>query len=280
MDPLDNATGSVGVVVVNYNTRDHLRACLLTVRAEAPNEVVVVDNASSDGSADMVRAEFPEAVLHANTTNPGYGAGANLGIGTCQSRYALLLNSDTRLPRGALTVLTSYLDRHQQVGIVGPRLLNPDGSLQPSCYPFLTPLNVLVLNTVLSDVVRHVPILRERFHPAWLKDAARPVAWVKGAALAIRREAFDAVGGFDETYFMYSEELDLCYRLRAAGWETHFVPTTSVTHVEGASTMQFRPQMFSAFFASIKHFYQRHYSPNYLPRLRLAVSAARPSLSA
>ena len=268
-----NGSGSLAVVVVNYNTREHLRACLSSVLAEAPSEVIVVDNASSDGSAEMVRGEFPLVKLHANTNNSGYGAAANQGIAACRVKYALLLNSDTRLQPGALAALSRYLDLHPRAAVVGPRLLNPDGTLQPSCFPFLTPLNVLVLNTALGKLVRFLPAVREHFLPAWTQDDARAVPWVKGAALAIRREAFAAVGGFEESYFMYAEELDLCYRLRAAGWEMHFAPVTAVIHVEGASTMQLRPEMLSRLFASIQHFYRRHYPPAYLPRLRWAVSA-------
>ena len=268
-----STSADVAVVVVNYDTRDHLRACLTTIRVEAPREVIVVDNASSDDSAGMVRAEFPEVMLHANTTNHGYGAAANQGIHACRASYVLLLNSDTRLQPGALSAMGDYLDLHPRVAIAGPLLRNPDGTRQPSCFPFLTPLNVLVLNTVLCELVGFLPFLRGRFLPAWQHDSACAVPWVKGAALAIRREAFDAVGGFDESYFMYAEELDLCYRLGAAGWETHYAPVTSVTHVEGASTMQRRPEMLSRLFASIGHFYRRHYPPAYRPRLRWAVTA-------
>jgi N-acetylglucosaminyl-diphospho-decaprenol L-rhamnosyltransferase len=264
---------AVAVVIVNYNTREHLLACLTTIRMEAPREVVVVDNASRDGSAALVRAEFPEVVLQPNTTNYGYGAAANQGIRACHAETVLLLNSDTLLRPGAIAALGNYVDRHPRFAVVGPRLLSADGTRQPSCFPFLTPLNVLVLNTILSRFVAVLPGLREHFDPAWPHDKACRVPWVKGAAIAIRREAFEAVGGFDEAYFMYAEELDLCYRLRAIGWETHFAPVTSVTHVEGASTNQVRPEMLSRLFASIRRFYMRHYPPVYLPRLRWAVTA-------
>ncbi|HEX3128319.1 MAG TPA: glycosyltransferase family 2 protein, partial [Thermoanaerobaculia bacterium] len=138
----------LAVVVVNHNTRDLLRSCLETVRAEAAEdiaEVVVVDNASTDGSPEMVRTGFPEVRVLANRHNPGYGAGANQGIAACRAPYILLLNSDTRLGGGSVAALTDWLDRHPRAAVVGPRLVNPDGTLQSSCFPELTPFNVLAL---------------------------------------------------------------------------------------------------------------------------------------
>src|SRR5688572_17909236 len=120
---------AIAVAIVNYNTREHLRACLATVQLEAPSEVVVVDNASSDDSVEMVRTDYPRVMLHANRTNPGYGAAANQAVESCTAKYVLLLNSDTRLQSGALRALSTYLDRHPRAAIVGPRLENPDGTL-------------------------------------------------------------------------------------------------------------------------------------------------------
>ena len=248
------------VAIVNYNTREHLHACLTTVQPEAPSEVVIVDNGSSDGSVEMVHANYPFVVLCANKVNLGYGAAANQAIARCTAKYALLLNSDTLLRPGALRALTAYLDSHPRAAIVGPRLVNPDGTLQVSCYPFPTPLNTFVGNTTLSRLIRYVPALRNHYLLTWPHTSDRVVPWVKGAALAVRREAFEAVGGFDESFFMYSEETDLCYRLWSAGWQVHFAPVTSVVHIGGVSTMQVRTDMAVQFFASLKQFYERHYS--------------------
>jgi GT2 family glycosyltransferase len=264
-------SGRLAVVVVNYNTREHLRECLESVRAEGMAEVHVVDNASQDGSADMVRDLFPEVRLIVRTDNPGYAAAANQGIATCEAPLVLLLNSDTRLQPGAAAALARYLEDNPRAGIAGPRLLNPDGALQSSCFPFLTPLNVLVLNTWLNRAARAVPGWRDRFLPTWTGAPSRAGHWVKGAALAIRREAFAAVGGFDETYFMYSEEVDLCWRMLAAGWEVHYAPVASVVHAEGASTSQARHAMTAQLFSSLELFYRRHYPPGALTRLRWAV---------
>ncbi|HEX7185068.1 MAG TPA: glycosyltransferase family 2 protein [Thermoanaerobaculia bacterium] len=266
-------TRGIGAVVVSYNTRDLLRACLASLRPEEPDEVVVVDNASPDGSADMVRKELPWVRLIANPDNRGFGSAANQGFAACRSPCVLLLNADTEVAPGALAALRRELDRHPEAAVAGPRLLDPDGSHQPSCYPFLTPFNLLALGTWLNRLVRVAPSLRRRFLPVWAPGPACSVDWVKGAAMAIRRQAFEAVGGFDASFFLYAEEMDLCWRLRAAGWEVRFTPEARVVHVEGASTRQRRAAMFLQQFASLEQFYRRHYPPSYRTRLRWAVSA-------
>lgn len=250
----------IAVAIVNYNTCEQLRLCLQTVQSENADEVIVVDNGSNDGSQEMVQSLYPSVELLVNTTNPGYGGGANQGITRCTSAYILLLNSDTRLEQGTLQALSNYLDRNPRAGVVGPRLANPDGSLQASCYPFPTPLHVFLEETTLGRYLRYIPFLREQYLRTWSHSRPRVVPFVLGAALAIRRTAFEQVGGFDESYFMYSEEVDLCYRLKAAGWEIHFAPVTTITHIGGVSTAQKRAAMREQFFASSVHFYQQHYS--------------------
>jgi len=258
---------SIAVAIVNYNTRDHLRACLATVQAEVPSEVVVADNASADGSIEMVQAGYPSVLLHANKTNLGYGTAANQAIARCTAKYVLLLNADTLIQPGALQALSSYLDLHPRAAIVGPRLVNLDGTLQASCYAFSTPLSTLLEHSTLGRLVRYVPVLRNKYLGTWPHSHTRVVAWVKGAALAIRREAFEAVGGFDESFFMYFEEADLCYRLNAAGWQVHFAPVTTVKHVGGASTIEVRAEMAEQLFVSTMQFFQRHYSGIRLTKL-------------
>ncbi|MEJ7811825.1 MAG: glycosyltransferase family 2 protein [Gemmatimonadaceae bacterium] len=265
---------AVAVAVINFNTREHLRACLTTVAAESPPEVVVVDNGSTDGSIEMVRRDFPGVTLHVDPRNRGYGAASNEAIARCTAPYVLLLNSDTLLPPGALAALASHLDRHPRAAVVGPRLVNPDGTLQPSCFAFPSPLGTLLENARADKVVRRIPRLRERYLRTWSHARAREVPWVMGAALAIRRQAFDAVGGFDESFFMYFEEVDLSYRLRAAGWETHFAPVTDVIHAGGASTAQWRTDMYARLFLSSMHYYEMHHS-----RLRSLGAAAVVKLS-
>jgi GT2 family glycosyltransferase len=249
----------MAVVIVSYNTRELLRSCLASVVAEDPEEVVVVDNASTDGSAQMVRDEFPKVSLLANEQNTGYGAAANQGFAACASDYVLLLNSDTRLQPGALLPLTEYLDRHPRAAVVGPRLVEPDGTLQPSAYSFPTPFNLFLEESGLFRVGRLIPRVRNRYLRTWPHDYAREVPWVLGGVMAIRRRAFDQVGGFDETIFMYQEDIDLCYRLHQAGWQVHFAPVATVVHVGGASSKQEWAQMRTHWLESTRYFYRRHY---------------------
>lgn len=263
----------MAVAVVNHNTREKLRACLASVAGEAAGEVVVVDNASHDGSAAMVRSAYPWVLLHENTVNRGYGAAANQAIESCQAQYILLLNSDTCLQAGALNALFSYLDLHPRAAIAGPRLVNPDGSLQASCYPFPTPLHVFLEESALGRRIQRVPILRDRYLRTWSHAYSRHIPWVLGAALAIRRQAFTAVGGFDESFFLYGEEIDLCYRLRAAGWQTHFTPLATVVHDGGASTQQRRADFAVQFFLSMAQFYDHHYPAFYKAQFTLIVKS-------
>ncbi len=265
---------TMAVAIVNYNTREHLRACLTTVVRNRPAEVVVVDNASSDGSADMVRAEFPEVRLIASGTNPGYGGGANRAIAACRAPYVLLLNSDTRLEDGALEVLSAYLDQHPEAAVVGPRLAYPDGTLQQSCFPFPTPLDTFLHLSHLGPLLARLFGLREIYLRTWSHRRARAVPWVLGAALALRREPFENVGGFDESFFMYSEEVALCYVLHKRGWQTHFAPVTTVTHVRGASTSNQHVEMEIRKTRSTWHFYRRHYPPRRIWQLKLVLAPA------
>jgi GT2 family glycosyltransferase len=248
----------MAVAIVNYNTRDHLRACLATVTAAAPSTIVVIDNASSDGSSEMVRTEFPNVVLRANTTNLGYGSAANQAVAMCREPYVLLLNADTRLLPGALHALSTYLDKHPRAALAGPRLVNADGSLQPSCYPFPTPLVLLFQESGLERLLRHVPLVGRRYLRTWSHSQPRSVPWVLGAALALRRVAFEAVGGFDPTFFLYNEEVDLCRRLQVLGWQIDFAPVASVAHVGGASTSLHRADMKVQYWRSTLQLYRRY----------------------
>jgi GT2 family glycosyltransferase len=250
----------LAVAIVNYNTVDDLRDCLATVRAAGAEEIVLKDNGSTDGSVEMVAREFPEVRVLESRDNPGYGAASNQAIAACRAPYVFLLNSDTLLARDTLHVLADHLDAHPNVAIVGPRLHNPDGSLQRSAHGFPRPLT-------LRPLLRRVPGLRDRSLLTWPHAWPRAVQWVKGCALAVRRSAFDAVGGFDPAFFMYFEETDLCFRLLEAGWEIHFTPATTIVHKGGTSTAQRRAEMAVQFYASMRQFYRRHYPAGDLRRL-------------
>jgi GT2 family glycosyltransferase len=262
---------TIAIVIVNYNTSEHLRRCLASIGEENNTEIIVVDNASQDGSAEMVRTTFPHVTLLARSFNIGYGAAANEAVAGCDADSILLLNSDTLLQCNSVHALRSYLENHPQAAVVGPRLHNPDGTLQASCYPFPTPFFLFLEESLLGRLVGRVPALRERYLRTWQHNKARIVPWVLGAALAFRRDAFLAVGGFDPTYFMYFEEIDLCYRLAALGWQSHFAPVTTIVHAGGASTSQQYAEMQYRLFISTQHFYRRHYAGWQLQTFRLAM---------
>ena len=261
----------IAVAVISYNTREYLRHCLASVLAAGAREVVVADNGSTDGSVEMLRDEFPSVVLIVDPTNPGYGGASNVAIAQCRAPYVLLLNSDTVLQPDALDALSRYLDDHPRTAVVGPRLLNPDGTLQRSIHQFPSPLVTLLDYSWLGWAVGYVPGVRRLYSTRDSHEHARATDWVTGAALAIRRSAFEAVGGFDPSYFMYFEEVDLSYRLRQAGWETHFAPVTEVVHAGGASTRQQRVRMLAQQMAAAMQFSERYQSPSSVRATRWAL---------
>lgn len=264
----------IAVAIVHYNTIDHLRHCLESVIPEKPCEIVVVDNASSDNSPEMVRREFPEVLLQANQTNDGFGAAANQAIAACHAPYVLLLNADTRVYPGALEALETYLDDHARAGLVGPKLVNKQGGFEVSWFPFPTPINVFLDLFQVGSLLRHLPFPRRGDTILESRGGQAAASWLVGAAMAIRRTAFDEVYGFDTSFFMFSEEVDLCYRLEQQGWQVHINPHATVKHVGGASTQQRRVEMDVRSLLSTMTFYRRHYSRRRLQQLRLIVAVA------
>jgi GT2 family glycosyltransferase len=258
LEPPSRLSGPVAVAVVNFNTREQLHRCLASVVGDSPGEVVVVDNASRDGSAKMVRSAYPDVTLLANPVNGGYGSAANQAIAACASPYVLLLNADTRLRPGALEELSVHLDQHPAAAVVGPRLVGADGVPQTSCFAFPGPLHTFFQTTFFGSLVRRLPRVT-LYQPAYCPESPCQVPWLLGAALAIRRAAFLAVGGFDESFFLYSEEVDLCYRLAAEGWEVHFTPLAEVVHVGGASAQQQMVETEPQRYVATQRFYRKHY---------------------
>lgn len=231
----------LSVIIVNWNVCDLLRRCLSSIEANCGAlslEVIVVDNASGDSSVHMVESEFPQVQLIASRENLGYTGGNNLGAKEARGRYLLILNPDTEIVGDALERMVAYLDEHPAVGALGPQLLYPDGSVQPSRYRFPRPVTAFWMNTVLS---RRVP--NNRFGQAYRMadhpdDEIQSVDWVTGAAIVIRRKVWQEVGPLDDEFFMYFEEVDWCRRCRDAGWEIHYLPTVRIVHHHGKSSEQ------------------------------------------
>ena len=225
----------LSIIVVSYNTKDHLERCLDAI-AGGEHEVIVVDNASSDGSQRLVRERFPAVRLVELPENRGFGAGNNEGMRIASGRWFLLLNSDAWPVGEAIGELAAFGDRHPKIGIAGPRLLNPDGSLQRSVRGFPTVWRLATEYFFLRKLAPGSRALNAFYGAGFDHGTVRKAEYLMGAVLLVRREAIAEVGGFDERFFMFSEETDLCYRMRQAGWTVEFYPEAEFVHVGGAST--------------------------------------------
>lgn len=263
----------LGIVILNWNTRDLLRRCLQTVLASEGIEryrVVVVDNASSDGSVDMLRREFPQLELIANPVNGGYPAGNNLGLRALgfegagrvrddAPRHAMLLNPDTEVPPEALAGLVACMDARPEIGIVGPRLVLPDGSLDLACRrSFPSPAVSLYRFTGLARMFpRHRQFGRYNMTFADPEEELEVDA-VVGACMVVRGEAIARVGLLDEDFFMYGEDLDWAWRVKQAGWKVYYQPQVVVRHVKRAASRQSR-RAAHEFQRAMLIFYRKHY---------------------
>ncbi|OGO04652.1 MAG: hypothetical protein A2Y73_00975 [Chloroflexi bacterium RBG_13_56_8] len=273
----------LGIVLVSYNTREITSACLASVyraldASELDVRVWVVDNASPDGSAVLIREEYPQATLIASQENLGFAKATNLAIQNMREvdstpRHVLLLNPDTVVSPDALPLMVSFLEEHPRVGIVGAQLLHEDGSFQHGAFHFPTlwmafldfwPVNHRLTNSRLNG----------RYPRRWYEQGVPfPIDHPLGAALMIRWKALDQVGPLDEEYFMYCEEIDWCLRAKAAGWEIYCVPQAKIVHLVGQSTKQFRDEMYLALWRSRYRLFGKHYSRLYGLLVRLIVRA-------
>ncbi len=241
---MSNGAPDVSIVIVSLNTRDVLRRCLTELAVEiaaAPQystEIFVVDNNSRDGSADMVRDEFAEIRLIETGINLGFAGANNVALRVAQGRYILLLNSDAFLQPGSLGIAIEHMDATPKAGLGGARLIGEDGSWQPSARMFPTPLHEMLMHTGLA-----AKWPRSKFFGHADRTWADPLQpaltdWVPGAFMIIRKNVLDMVGLFDENFFLYYEETDLCRRIRAAGHEIWYWPDIVVVHIGGESTRQ------------------------------------------
>jgi GT2 family glycosyltransferase len=250
------------VVIVSYRCRELLRRCLEALRAHPPAgamRVVVVDNASADGTVEMVRAEYPEVELRASERNLGFAAATNLGARAGTAAYVLALNPDTAVTSGALDTALETISERPEVAVVGPRLLRPDGTLDhASKRSFPTPLSALGHFTGAGRRSGAPERLAAYRAP---RIERGPVDAVNGAFMLMRRSAFEEMGGFDEGYWMYMEDLDLSYRLAQAGYVSWFEPDAVVTHVKAGTTGGERsPRLNWAFHRGMARFYRAHYA--------------------
>ncbi len=230
----------VTVAVVSWNTRDLLDTCLRSLETEhlaGRADVVVVDNGSTDGSGDLVRSVHPWVRLVERPDNPGFGTAADVALQDARSPFVAVANADVAPHPGALGALLAAAKAHPRAGVLAPRLRTPDGTTQHSVHPFPSMRQVVAVDFGLG---RLIPGARRRLvlEGAWDSGTGREVDWAHGAFLLVRREAWEAVDGFDRSMWMYAEDLDLCWRIRRAGWKTRYVPEAVVDHHVAAATSQ------------------------------------------
>ncbi|MFH1825935.1 MAG: glycosyltransferase family 2 protein [bacterium] len=246
----------LSIVIVSWNVKNLLRECLDSILANYEQltvEIFVVDNASGDGTAAMVKLEFPQIKLIENKNNLGFTKANNQGIKLAAGQYIFILNPDTIIKPGALSQLVKFMNEHPQCGAVGPRLLNANTTLQPSCSAFPT-LKTQLLTALFLDT----------FLPKWGHAETKEVDQPMGAAILLRREALDKIGVFDENIFIFYDEVDLCYRLKKAGYRIFFTPEAQVVHYGGQSFAQWKGLRASLrggyiWRKSRNYFFKKHY---------------------
>lgn len=248
---------ALSILIVNWNTRELLRRCLDAVAAtvKEPHELLVVDNGSQDGSAAMVREQFPHALVIGNPQNRGFAAAVNQALAQAGGEFLLLLNSDTQVQPAAVETMVRYLREHPRVGICGGRLRDAQSRVQHSFGNG---------PTIWSETLRKLvwnPWTRSGWGGRWLERRYRrptTVEWVLGACLMIRRGTIAQIGPLDEDYFFYFEEVDWCRRARDAGWTVVYLPTAEVLHLGGQSVAQAPARMAHEYRKSQRRYYQKH----------------------
>jgi GT2 family glycosyltransferase len=286
----------VTICILSWNAKEYLARCLDSLvhpeepdvqealaraglaggqePAEAiPPELLVVDNGSIDYSADMVESRFPEVRLIRTHRNLGFAGGNNVGYRASRGRYFLMLNSDTAVPRGAITRLVRFADQNPQAAFIGPRVVNPDGSLQYSCRRFPNLRAALLRNTPLARFARGSAAVREYLMTDWGHDQPREVDWLSGCCLLVRREATEQIGLLDEQYFMYCEDMDWGFRAREAGWSSVYYPGAQVVHEVGKSADKLPRRMIAFHHISMYLFWRKHYGANASWPIRMLVAS-------
>jgi GT2 family glycosyltransferase len=256
-------TAGTSIVIVSWNTRDILRDCLKSIDENAGplrGEIIVVDNASADGSVEMVRREFPHVQRIENKENRGFAAANNQGIAVAKGRYVLLLNSDTIVLDQAIARTVAFADSRPDAAVVGCRVLNADRTLQPTCFMFPSLFNLLLSSTYLYKLWPQSRLFGRERMTWWRRDDVREVDVVTGCFMLVRREAIEQVGVLDEQFFMYGEETDWCRRFKEAGWKVLFTPAAEIVHLGGQSSRRVRVEMTIQLRLSILRFIRKHHS--------------------
>ncbi len=266
----------LSVIIVNYNTRKLLKNCLSSIFKKTRGvkiEVIVVDNASVDGSIEMIQKEFPQVILIKNRKNLGFAGGNNIGIKKARGEYILLLNSDTRIIEDSLSKMVNFMEENPQIGISSCQLVGEDGKIQPSGGFFPSLFRIFAWMFFLDDIPFLANFIRS-FHPhppqfythnPWYK-LAHFQDWITGAFFLIRKKVVEEIGLLDENFFMYVEEMDYCFRAKKRGWKVFYTPLTKIIHLggkSGGSKMAILGE-----YQGLKYFYQKHMPSWQMPFLR------------
>jgi GT2 family glycosyltransferase len=252
---------AVSVIIVNYRTYSELGECLASLLPAAmpEREVIVIDHSSSASDLEHLVAGFPQVRTDPTEGNPGFSAGVNAGARLARGRHLLILNPDTRLQPGALDVIVDYLDTHADTAVVGARVEDPGGTVQRSARRFPTMLTGLAgRSSLFTRLWPRNPLSRRDVLADATTTAPREVDWVAGSCMAVKTEAFRAVGGMDEQFFLYWEDADLCKRLKEAGWRTVYLPSAVVVHGVGRSRRHARVLSVRAFHRSAYLYFAKH----------------------
>jgi hypothetical protein len=256
----------LSVILVYYKTREHLIGCLEAVYADSAGlqtEVVVVDNDSRDGIAGVLGERFPAVRLRANARNLGYARAVNQGLADSTGEFALVMNPDCVVRPGALAVLVGHLREHPRTAIVGPKLLNSDGSLEYSARAFPDHLTFLFNRySLLTRLFPNNRFSRRYMLTDWDHAAVRDVDWMSGACLLVRRTAIEEAGPMDDKFFMFNEDVDWCRRMRLAGWGVTCVPDAVAVHSIGASRGKVSPRVIYGRHLGMIHYFHKHHPMN------------------
>ncbi len=265
-------TPDISIIIVSWNVRALLLDCLAALPEAVGEafsfEVIVVDNASEDGTVDAVRAQFPAVRIIANSENRGFTGGNNQGLALARGRYLFLLNPDTKPHPGSIAQLARYLDAHPRVGMVGPRLWYGDGSPQPNRRRFPTLATLFTESTIIQQYFPGLRLFQRYIMADQPDDEEQEVDWLVGAALMARRDLYEKIGGLDETFFMYSEELDWCKRAKDAGWRIAYEPAAEIIHYEGKSSEQAVARRDIAFFSRRVRYTRKYFGRGWAELLR------------
>lgn len=265
------------IAIVNYNTKDFLDKCLSSIYrfgSKYDFEVIVVDNNSDDGSVQMVRNNYPDVKLIVNSKNIGYTAAANQSIKLTNSDFLILLNSDTVVFEGSIDRIIEYLKNNTEVGVVGPKIIDPSGNAHLSCRRFPS-FKEAAMHVLVGIFWPRNPYTRRYKMMDFDHNKEVKIDWVSGACMGLRRRALDEVGLFDERYYMYVEDLDLCKRMWNAGWEVRYFPRATVVHYIGGSTKGTGVELFYQQQKSVFRYFLKNYGYSWrvilIPLLAIAL---------